>query len=130
MTRYDNFITNSERNYENRVKNVYISFVDEPREGTPIQLVKISEIGDLDLYFQRTNSGDIRIIKGNIFNDEDENIEVQEQEIINQILKTPFLAPGIVLRGNEKFIVYRDLNNELKVKKMYRDYLQIVSLLL
>lgn len=118
MTRYDNFITNSERNYENRVKNVYISFIDEPREGTPIQLVKISEIGDLDLYFQRTNSGDIRIIKGNIFNDEDENIEVQEQEIINQILKTPFLAPGIVLRGNEKFIVYRDLNNELKVKKM------------
>lgn len=118
MSRYDNFITKSERNYENRVKNVYISFVDEPREGTPIQLVKISEIGDLDLYFQRTNSGDIRIIKGNIFNDEDENIEVQEQEIINQILKTPFLAPGIVLRGNEKFIVYRDLNNELKVKKM------------
>lgn len=128
MTRYDNFITNSERNYENRVKNVYISFIDEPREGTPIQLVKISEIGDLDLYFQRTNSGDIRIIKGNIFNDEDENIKVQEQEIINQILKTPFLAPGIVLRGNEKFIVYRDLNNELKVKKI--DCLQIVSLLL
>ena len=124
MTRYDNFITNSERNYENRVKNVYISFVDEPREGTPIQLVKISEIGDLDLYFQRTNSGDIRIIKGNIFKDEDENVEVQEQEIINQILKTPFLAPGIVLRGNEKFIVYRDLNNELKVKKMWRSCLQ------
>ena len=118
MTRYDNFITKSERNYENRVKNVYISFVDEPRNETPIQLVKISEIGDLDLYFQRTNSGDIRIIKGNIFKDEDENTDVQEQEIINQILKTPFLAPGIVLRGNEKFIVYRDLNNELKVKKM------------
>ena len=66
MTRYDNFITKSERNYENRVKNVYISFIDEPREGTPIQLVKINEIGDLDLYFQRTNSGDIRIINGNI----------------------------------------------------------------
>lgn len=118
MTRYDNFITNSERNYENRVKNVYISFVDEPREETPIQLIKISEIGDLDLYFQRTGNGDIKIIKGNIFKDEDENIEVQEQEIINQILKTPFLAPGIVLRGNEKFIVYRDLDNKLKVKKM------------
>ena len=118
MSRYDNFITNSERNYENRVKNVYISFVDEPREGTPIQLVKISEIGDLDLYFQRTNSGDIRIIKGNIFNNEDDNVETQEQEIINHILKTPFLAPGIVLRGNEKFIVYRDLDNKLKVKKM------------
>lgn len=118
MTRYDNFITNSERNYENRVKNVYISFIEEPREGTPIQLVKISEIGDLDLYFQRTNSGDIRIIKGNIFKDEDENVETQEQEIINQILKTPFLAPGIVLRGNKKFVVYKDLNNELKVKKM------------
>ena len=118
MTRYDNFITNSERNYENRVKNVYISFIDEPREGTPIQLVKISEIGDLDLYFQRTSNGDIKIIKGNIFKDEDENIEIQEQEIINQILKTPFLAPGIVLRGNEKFIVYRDLDNKLKVKKM------------
>lgn len=118
MSRYDNFITKSERNYQDRVANVYIHFVDEPREGTPIQLVKISEIGDLDLYFQRTNSGDIRIIKGNIFKDEDENIKVQEQEIINQILKTPFLAPGIVLRGNEKFIVYRDLDNKLKVKKM------------
>lgn len=118
MSRYSDFIENSERNYENRVKNVYISFIDEPREGTPIQLVKINEIGDLDLYFQRTNSGDIKIIKGNIFNDEDENIEVQEQEIINQILKTPFLAPGIVLRGNEKFIVYRDLDNKLNVKKM------------
>lgn len=118
MSRYDNFITKSERNYENRVKNVYISFVDKPREGTPIQLVKISEIGDLDLYFQRTGNGDIKIIKGNIFKDEDENIEVQEQEIINQILKTPFLAPGIVLRDNEKFIVYRDLDNKLKVKKM------------
>ena len=118
MTRYDNFITNSERNYENRVKNVYISFVDEPREGTPIQLVKISEIGDLDLYFQRTNSGDIRIIKGNIFKDENEDVEVQEQEIINHILKTPFLAPGIVLRGNKKFVVYKDLNNKLNVKKM------------
>lgn len=118
MTRYDNFITNSERNYENRVKNVYISFVNEPREGTPIQLVKISEIGDLDLYFQRTGSGDIRIIKGNIFKDENEDIEVQEQEIINHILKTPFLAPGIVLRGNKKFVVYKDLNNKLNVKKM------------
>jgi hypothetical protein len=118
MTRYDNFVTKAERNYQDRVANVYISFVDEPREGTPIQLVKISEIGDLDLYFQRTNNGDIRIIKGNIFNDEDENIEVQEQEIINQILKTPFLAPGIVLRGNKKFVVYKDLNNKLNVKKM------------
>ena len=118
MSRYDNFITKSERNYQARVANVYISFIDEPREGTPIQLVKINEIGDLDLYFQRTGSGDIRIIKGNIFKDENEDIEVQEQEIINHILKTPFLAPGIVLRGNEKFIVYRDLNNELKVKKM------------
>ena len=118
MTRYNNFITNSERNYENRVKNVYISFIYEPIEGTPIQLVKISEIGDLDLYFQRTYNGDIKIIKGNIFNNEDENIEVQEQKIINQILKTPFLAPGIVFRGNEKFIVYRDLDNKLKVKKM------------
>lgn len=118
MTRYDNFIRNSAHNYENRVKNVYISFVDEPREGTPIQLVKISEIGDMDLYFQRPNSGDIRIIKGNIFKDEDENIDVQEQEIINQILKTPFLAPGIVLRCNKKFIVYRDLDNKLKAKKM------------
>ena len=118
MTRYDNFITKSERNYENRVKNVYISFIDEPREGTPIQLVKINEIGDLDLYFQRTNSGDIRIIKGNIFKDENEDVEVQEQEIINHILKTPFLAPGIVLRGNKKFVVYKDLNNKLNVKKM------------
>jgi hypothetical protein len=118
MSRYDNFITKSERNYQDRVANVYIHFVDEPRDEIPIQLVKISEIGDMDLYFQRPSNGDIRIIKGNIFKDEDENIEVQEQEIINQILKTPFLAPGIVLRGNEKFIVYRDLNNELKVKKM------------
>ena len=118
MTRYDNFITNSERNYENRVANVYISFIDEPREGTPIQLVKINEIGDLDLYFQRTGSEDIRIIKGNIFKDENEDIEVQEQEIINHILKTPFLAPGIVLRGNKKFVVYKDLNNKLNVKKM------------
>lgn len=118
MSRYDNFVTKAERNYQDRVANVYISFIDEPREGTPIQLVKINEIGDLDLYFQRTNSRDIRIIKGNIFNDEDENIEVQEQEIINQILKTPFLAPGIVLRGNKKFVVYKDLNNKLNVKKM------------
>lgn len=118
MSRYDNFVTKAERNYQDRVANVYISFIDEPREGTPIQLVKINEIGDLDLYFQRTNSGDIRIIKGNIFKDEDENIEVQEQEIINQILKTPFLAPGIVLRGNKKFVVYKDLNNKLNVKKM------------
>lgn len=118
MSRYTNFITNSERNYQNRVANVYIHFVDEPREGTPIQLVKISEIGDLDLYFQRTNNGDIRIIKGNIFKDENENIEVQEQEIIDSILKTPFLAPGIVLRGNMKFVVYRDLDNKLNAKKM------------
>ena len=118
MTRYDNFVTKAERNYRDRVANVYISFIDEPREGTPIQLVKINEIGDLDLYFQRTNSGDIRIIKGNIFNDEDENVETQEQEIINQILKTPFLAPGIVLRGNKKFVVYKDLNNKLNAKKM------------
>lgn len=118
MSRYDNFVTKAERNYQDRVANVYISFIDEPREGTPIQLVKINEIGDLDLYFQRTNSGDIRIIKGNIFKDENENIEVQEQEIINQILKTPFLAPGIVLRGNKKFVVYKDLNNKLKVKKV------------
>lgn len=118
MTRYDNFVTKAERNYRDRVANVYISFIDEPREGTPIQLVKINEIGDLDLYFQRINSGDIRIIKGNIFKDEEENIEVQEQEIINHILKTPFLAPGIVLRGNKKFVVYKDLNNKLNVKKM------------
>mgnify|MGYP000857794679 FL=1 len=118
MSRYDNFVTKAERNYRDRVANVYISFIDEPREGTPIQLVKINEIGDLDLYFQRTNSGDIRIIKGNIFKDEEENIEVQEQEIINHILKTPFLAPGIVLRGNKKFVVYKDLNNKLNVKKM------------
>ena len=118
MTRYDNFVTKAERNYQDRVANVYISFIDEPREGTPIQLVKINEIGDLDLYFQRTNSGDIRIIKGNIFKDENEDIEVQEQEIINHILKTPFLAPGIVLRGNKKFVVYKDLNNKLNVKKM------------
>lgn len=118
MTRYDNFVTKAERNYRDRVANVYISFIDEPREGTPIQSVKINEVGDLDLYFQRTNSGDIRIIKGNIFKDENENIEVQEQEIINHILKTPFLAPGIVLRGNKKFVVYKDLNNKLNVKKM------------
>lgn len=118
MTRYDNFVTKAERNYQDRVANVYISFVDEPREGTPIQLVKISEIGDLDLYFQRTGNGDIKIIKGNIFKDEEENVEVQEQEIINHILKTPFLAPGIVLRGNKKFVVYKDLNNKLNVKKM------------
>lgn len=118
MTRYDNFVTKAERNYQDRVANVYISFIDEPREGTPIQLVKINEIGDLDLYFQRTNSGDIRIIKGNIFKDEEENVEVQEQEIINHILKTPFLAPGIVLRGNKKFVVYKDLDNKLNVKKM------------
>ena len=118
MNRYDNFVTKAERNYRDRVANVYISFIDEPREGTPIQLVKINEIGDLDLYFQRTNSGDIRIIKGNIFKDENENIEVQEQEIINHILKTPFLAPGIVLRGNKKFVVYKDLNNKLNAKKM------------
>lgn len=118
MSRYDNFITKSERNYQDRVANVYIHFVDELRDDTPIQLVKISEIGDMDLYFQRPNSGDIRIIKGNIFKDEDENADVQEQEIINQILKTPFLAPGIVLRCNKKFIVYRDLDNKLKAKKM------------
>ena len=118
MSRYDNFITKSERNYENKVKNVHISFVDEPREDLPIQLVKINEIGDLDLYFQRTGCGDIRIIKGNIFKDDNENVEIQEQEIINHILKTPFLAPGIVLRGNMKFIVYRDLDNKLNVKKM------------
>lgn len=118
MTRYDNFITKSERNYQDRVANVYIHFVDEPREGTPIQLVKISEIGDMDLYFQRINSGNIGIIKGNIFKDENENIEVQEREIINDILKTPFLAPGIVVRGNKKFIVYRDLDNKLNAKKM------------
>ena len=118
MTRYDNFVTKAERNYRDRVANVYISFIDKPREGTPIQLVKINEVGDLDLYFQRTNSGDIRIIKGNIFKDENENIEVQEQEIINHILKTPFLAPGIVLRGNKKFVVYKDLNNKLNVKKI------------
>lgn len=118
MSRYDNFVTKAERNYQTRVANVYISFIDEPREGTPIQLVKINEIGDLDLYFQRTNSGDIRIIKDNIFKDENEDVEVQEQEIINHILKTPFLAPGIVLRGNKKFVVYKDLNNKLNVKKM------------
>lgn len=118
MSRYNNFITKSERNYQDRVANVYIFFINEPRDGTPIQLVKINEIGDLDLYFQRTGSGDIRIIKGNIFKDENEDIEVQEQEIINHILKTPFLAPGIVLRGNKKFVVYKDLNNKLNVKKM------------
>ena len=118
MSRYDNFVTKAERNYRDRVANVYISFIDEPREGTPIQLVKINEIGDLDLYFQRTNSGDIRIIKGNIFKDENKDVEVQEQEIINHILKTPFLALGIVLRGNKKFVVYKDLNNKLNVKKM------------
>ena len=118
MSRYDNFVTKAERNYQDRVANVYISFIDEPREGTPIQLVKINEIGDLDLYFQRTNSGDIRIINGNIFKDENEDAEVQEQEIINHILKTPFLAPCIVLRGNKKFVVYKDLNNKLNVKKM------------
>lgn len=118
MSRYDNFITKSERNYQDRVANVYIHFVDELRDDTPIQLVKISEIGDMDLYFQRPNNGDIRLIKGNIFKDEDENADVQEQEIIDQILKTPFLAPGIVLRCNKKFIVYRDLDNKLKAKKM------------